>query len=104
MAVGSVLRFSDIPWPTVTPPKLPTSLTVSAVRSFLLSPYHSIGIPEVQRIYTARALWSPTGFNARFGAYYAPEDKEKIERTLNFLRGTLRLLYEEVTATDAQTQ
>ncbi|KAG9032728.1 hypothetical protein FRB95_001064 [Tulasnella sp. JGI-2019a] len=95
------VTFESIQWPMVDPPRHPTSITVHAVRSFLLSPHHSQGTPARQRIESAQALWDPMAFWERFGALVRAEDRETIERSLSFLSGTLRMLHGE--AVDAES-
>ncbi|KIO31893.1 hypothetical protein M407DRAFT_241633 [Tulasnella calospora MUT 4182] len=94
------LTFSSVPWPVVDAPKHPTSLNVNAVRSFLLSPHHSQGVPARERVEHAQSVWEPKSFMATWGPKMREEDKEKIERTLLFLQGTLRILYNEVVAAE----
>ncbi|KAG8844854.1 hypothetical protein FRB96_002814 [Tulasnella sp. 330] len=95
------VTFDSVPWPMVDPPKYLTSITVHAVRSFLFSPHHSVGIPARQRVEAAQALWDPAQFWARFGGLVKSEDRELIERALMFLSGTLRMLHAE--AVDAES-
>ncbi|KAG8979942.1 hypothetical protein FRC05_007385 [Tulasnella sp. 425] len=95
------LTFSSIPWPVVDAPKHPTSLNVNAVRSFLLSPHHSQGVPARERVEHAQSVWEPKSFMATWGPRMREDDKEKIERTLLFLQGTLRILYNEVVAVES---
>ncbi|KAG8961406.1 hypothetical protein FRC00_012369 [Tulasnella sp. 408] len=95
------LTFSSVPWPVVDAPKHPTSLNVNAVRSFLLSPHHSQGVPARERVEHAQSVWEPKSFMATYGPKMREDDKEKIERTLLFLQGTLRILYNEVVAAES---
>ncbi|KAG8989311.1 hypothetical protein FRB90_002318, partial [Tulasnella sp. 427] len=96
------LTFSSVPWPVVDAPKHPTSLNVNAVRSFLLSPHHSQGVPARERVEHAQSIWEPKSFMATLGhKMREEEEKEKIERTLLFLQGTLRILYNEVVAAES---
>ncbi|KAG8904672.1 hypothetical protein FRB99_001354 [Tulasnella sp. 403] len=96
------ITFHSIPWPMVDPPKHPTSLTVNAVRSFLLSPHHSQNIPAKERIEAAQRVWDLQTFMATFGPRIRKEDRDQIERALAFLKGTLRLLHSEaVTAAES---
>jgi len=94
------ITFDNVPWPMVDPPKHPTSLTVNSVRSFLLSPHHSQGVPARERVETAQRQWEAGAFMARFGPKMK-DDRDRIERTLGFLQGTLRLLHNEVVTAES---
>ncbi|KAG9041064.1 hypothetical protein FS837_012776 [Tulasnella sp. UAMH 9824] len=97
------LTFSSVPWPVADVPEHPTSLNSSAVRSFLLSPHHSQGVPARERIEHAQSVWEPKSFMATYGPKMHEEDKKKIERALIFLQGTLRILHNEVVAADSES-
>lgn len=84
----------------VDPPLLPTSITVHAVRAFLLSPHHSSDTPARERVEQAMAMWEYNAFWARFGGVIKDGEKETVERALAFLQGTLRILLQEVTGAE----
>jgi hypothetical protein len=57
------LHFQDIPWPIQHPPTSPEQLTASAISAFVLSPLHSHGKNQKQRIREALLVFHPDRFD-----------------------------------------
>lgn len=72
------LTFAAIPWPTLSKPSSPASLTIRTISSFLLSTHHSANMSPKDRIKQALKRWHPDRFG-RILAKAKAEDKVKIE-------------------------
>ncbi|KAG8740129.1 hypothetical protein FRC12_016103 [Ceratobasidium sp. 428] len=88
------LAFTDLPWPTYPPPRLPLppeALSRQAISAFLLSPLHSIGKPRRQRLREALLLYHPDRFMAKWMGIIrevdAPSVKEAVGRVARVLTG-----------------
>lgn len=64
-AGGSVFRFEDIPWPTLTPPTSPSMITKKEVEAFLFSSFSNQGKPLKTRIRECLLIWHPDKFSGR---------------------------------------
>jgi hypothetical protein len=70
-----ILTFSTVPWPTLSPPVAPESITQKVVGAFILSQWHSKEKSRKDRIREALRLWHPD----RFGRFLdkVPEGNER---------------------------
>lgn len=59
---GIVLKFRDIPWPLLVPPLTPGEITPGGIEAFILSPAHSPGQSQKERIRAALLRWHPDRF------------------------------------------
>lgn len=59
---GSPLKFKSIPWPTTLPPRDVGEITPAVITKFILSPAHSKGISQKERIKSALRRWHPDRF------------------------------------------
>lgn len=56
------LTFWDIPWPVLQPPSNVHDITPEAIAGFILSGFHSEGIPRRERVKEALRRWHPDRF------------------------------------------
>lgn len=56
------LSFATIPWPMVRIPSSPNRITLGAISLFLLSPFHSQGMTDKERVRNAQLRWHPDKF------------------------------------------
>ncbi|KAJ1303463.1 hypothetical protein OPQ81_011651 [Rhizoctonia solani] len=74
-----VLRFEDLPWPTVVPPTSPGMITDSEVAAFLLSgPPLREGESMKARIKDSLLTWHPDKFAARWIQYVIESDRARV--------------------------
>ncbi|CAE6433948.1 unnamed protein product [Rhizoctonia solani] len=74
-----VLRFEDLPWPTVVPPTSPGMITDSQVAAFLLSgPPLREGESMKVRIKESLLTWHPDKFAARWIQYVIESDRVRV--------------------------
>ncbi|QRV84169.1 hypothetical protein RhiJN_12185 [Ceratobasidium sp. AG-Ba] len=92
------LAFTDLPWPSYPPPKLPLSpeaLSRKAVTSFLLSPLHSIGKPRKQRLREALLLYHPDRFVAKWMGLVQEADALSVQEAVGRVARVLTAHLEE---------
>ncbi|KZT40565.1 hypothetical protein SISSUDRAFT_973356, partial [Sistotremastrum suecicum HHB10207 ss-3] len=65
--------FSNIPWPTFSKPRSPSSLTGLEIASFFLCPHHSVGVSNKDRIRAGLRLYHPDRFRKIAGRVKANE-------------------------------
>ncbi|KAF8736008.1 hypothetical protein RHS02_06383, partial [Rhizoctonia solani] len=74
-----VLRFEDLPWPTVVPPTSPGMITDTQVATFLLSgPPLREGETMKTRIKDSLLTWHPDKFAARWIQYVIESDRARV--------------------------
>ena len=85
-ALQQPLRWSDIPWPTVNvPANLADGIDAEKVALFILSPSHSYGVGDMERLRVALRRWHPDRFEGRWLSNCAEYDKEEIMGTVRFI-------------------
>ncbi|KAG8743447.1 hypothetical protein FRC10_012026 [Ceratobasidium sp. 414] len=92
------LAFTDLPWPSYPPPKLPLSpeaLSKQAISAFLLSPLHSIGKPRRQRLREALLLYHPDRFVAKWMGLIWEKDAPPVQEAVGRVARVLTGLVEE---------
>ncbi|TDL26300.1 hypothetical protein BD410DRAFT_704853, partial [Rickenella mellea] len=72
------LTFRSIPWPLLSPPSKPQSITLAGVTYFLLSPLHSGNQSNKERIKEALRRWHPDRFR-RLMSRVPEEEKAAVE-------------------------
>ena len=89
------LRWADIPWPMETRPRSMEDLSTTAIASFLLSPFHSQGRSDNDRLRLALRHWQLDNFQR----YWLPKCAE-VERVriLNGVGFVVRCLNELMSA------
>ena len=85
------LSFSSIPWPTLNRPSGPSSITLEAISSFLLSDAHSNSQKPKERIKEALRRWHPDRF-VRFLRRVLPEDRAVVEEAVGVVARCLNEL------------
>ncbi|CAE6485339.1 unnamed protein product [Rhizoctonia solani] len=74
-----VLRFEDLPWPTVVPPSSPGMITDAEVAAFLLSgPPLREGESMKARIKDSLLTWHPDKFAGRWIQYVIESDRARV--------------------------
>ncbi|KAI0305577.1 hypothetical protein B0F90DRAFT_1624502 [Multifurca ochricompacta] len=76
---ASPLRFESIPWPTTVPPRKVEEITSEAITKFILSPAHSEGISQKERIKHGLRRWHPDRFGRMLNRV-EKEDRGGVER------------------------
>jgi hypothetical protein len=92
------LAFTDLPWPSYPPPRLPLSpeaLSKQAISTFLLSPLHSIGKPRKQRLREALLLYHPDRFVAKWMGLVRQRDAAPVQEAVGRVARVLTGLVEE---------
>ncbi|KAL5485198.1 hypothetical protein ACEPAI_7840 [Sanghuangporus weigelae] len=85
------LSFSSIPWPTLSRPSGPSSITLEAISAFLLSDAHSTSQTPRERIKEALRRWHPDRF-VRFLRRVPPEEQSMVEEAVGIVARCLNEL------------
>ncbi|KAL5528421.1 hypothetical protein ACEPAF_7557 [Sanghuangporus sanghuang] len=85
------LSFSSIPWPTLSRPSDPSSITLQAISAFLLSDTHSNTLTPRERIKEALRRWHPDRF-VRFLRRVPPEGQSMVEEAVGIVARCLNEL------------
>lgn len=86
------LTFRTIPWPTISPPSTPSSITLQGIAFFLLSPLHSETKSPKDRIKEALRRWHPDRFH-RLMSRVPEKEKALVEEGVGIVtRGLNELL------------
>lgn len=72
------LAFSDIPWPTVQPPRSKYDLTSVTLSDFFLSRHLPAGRATKERLRDALLRWHPDRFEGRYLDKIRPQDREDV--------------------------
>ncbi|KAG8771157.1 hypothetical protein FRC12_003815 [Ceratobasidium sp. 428] len=76
--VGGILRFEDIPWPTVSCPTSPSMITKEQVAAFLYSRSASQGKSVKIRIRECLLTWHPDKFSGRWMQLVLENDRMRV--------------------------
>jgi len=72
------LAFTDIPWPTVQPPRSKYDLTSVTLSAFFLSRHLPAGRTTKERLRDALLRWHPDRFEGRYLDKIRPQDREDV--------------------------
>jgi hypothetical protein len=72
------LAFTDIPWPTVQPPRSKYDLTSVALSDFFLSQHLPAGRTTKERLRDALLRWHPDRFEGRYLDKIRPQDRQDV--------------------------
>lgn len=72
------LAFTDIPWPTVQPPRSKYDLTFATLSDFFLSRHLPAGRATKERLRDALLRWHPDRFEGRYLDKIRPQDRDDV--------------------------
>ena len=72
------LAFTDIPWPTIQPPRSKYDLTSATLSDFFLSRHLPAGRATKERLRDALLRWHPDRFEGRYLDKIRPPDREDV--------------------------
>jgi len=72
------LAFTDIPWPTIQPPRSKYDLTFATLSDFFLSRHLPAGRATKERLRDALLRWHPDRFEGRYLDKVRPQDREDV--------------------------
>ena len=72
------LAFTDIPWPTIQPPRSKYDLTSATLNDFFLSRHLPAGRATKERLRDALLRWHPDRFEGRYLDKIRPHDREDV--------------------------
>ena len=75
------LKFSNIPWPTISAARNAEDLSPAAIAAFLLSPAHSKQTSKKDRIRSAQLRWHPDRFR-RLMTRVPEGEREEVEKAV----------------------
>ncbi|EJD43242.1 hypothetical protein AURDEDRAFT_48038, partial [Auricularia subglabra TFB-10046 SS5] len=79
------LRWNDIPWPMILPPRRAEGLVNGSIANFILSPTHSQGKSPKERLRDALLRWHPDRFESRWLPKCADSEREEIKNGVGFV-------------------
>jgi len=91
---STFLTCSSIPWPVVSEPFTPSSLTPARISEFLLSATHSTLKSPMDRLRDAMKLWHPDKWEGKYMSRLVDSDKEIVREGLGMVaRGLIELMH-----------
>ncbi len=95
---STYLTSSSIPWPVVSEPFAPSSLTPARISEFLLSTAHSTLKSPMDRLRDAMKLWHPDKWEGKYMGRVIDSDKEMVREGLGMVaRGLIELMHTQKT-------